>query len=277
MASDPKQETAVYTHGHHASVLRSHSWRTVENSAGFLIPYLKDGISLLDCGCGPGTITADFAERIGPSGKVTGLEYAEKVLVEAKASAAKKGVTNVEFVVGDIHNLPFEDNTFDVVFAHQVLQHVGTPIQALREMRRVCKVGGVVAVRDSDYSSFSWFPMLPGLDTWQALYQAIAKHNGGEPNAGRYLTSWARQAGYKRSEVKATASTWCYYSEDEIAWWSDLWAERTLKSAFCTTSLEAKLATMEDLEAISRTWREWGQEEDAWFTLFHGEILCTKE
>ena len=115
---------------------------------------------------------------------------------------------NVDFAVGDVHALDFPDDTFDVVHAHQVLQHVADPVQALREMRRVCRPGGYVAARDSDYAAFTWFPQLPELDEWLALYQRVARANGGEPDAGRRLLAWARAAGF--TDVTATASTWCF-------------------------------------------------------------------
>ena len=60
--------TNAYTHGHHESVLRSHRWRTAENSAGYLLPLLRPGMRLLDVGCGPGTITMDLADVLGPAG-----------------------------------------------------------------------------------------------------------------------------------------------------------------------------------------------------------------
>src|SRR3984957_6621919 len=153
----------TYTHGHHESVLRSHTWRTAENSAGYLLPHLRPGMTLLDVGCGPGTITADLAALVAP-GRGVGLERAEGVLAQAGAAAAAKGVANhVEFAVGDVHALHFPDDTFDVVHAHQVLQHVADPVQALRELRRVCVPDGIVAARDADYAGFTWFPLLPTL------------------------------------------------------------------------------------------------------------------
>ena len=72
----------TYTHGHHESVLRSHRWRTVENSAAYLIPHLRPGLSLLDVGCGPGTITADFAGRLAP-GRVCGIDPSADVVAAA--------------------------------------------------------------------------------------------------------------------------------------------------------------------------------------------------
>jgi ubiquinone/menaquinone biosynthesis C-methylase UbiE len=134
----------TYTHGHHESVLRSHKWRTVDNSAAYLAPHLTTGISVLDVGCGPGTITADIGRRVAP-GRVLGIDASAKVIEEARRDAA--GGSNVEFSVGDLCALPIDDDTFDIVHAHQVLQHLPDPVAALREMKRVCKPGGLVAAR----------------------------------------------------------------------------------------------------------------------------------
>ena len=265
---------AVYTHGHHPSVLRSHSWRTAENSAGYLLPELKPGQDLLDVGCGPGTITADLAALVAP-GRVTAVENAPGVLEQAARNAAGAGVSNIVFEVADIHELPYADDSFDVVHAHQVLQHVADPVQALREMRRVCRPGGVVAARDSDYAGFFWYPLVPALDEWQELYRRTARANGGEPDAGRRLHAWAREAGF--TEVVAGSSTWCYSTESERAWWGDLWAERATNSPFAEHAVRAGLATEADLRRIADGWLAWAADQDGWLAIPHGEVLCRVE
>ncbi|MFF0063433.1 class I SAM-dependent methyltransferase [Streptomyces sp. NPDC005279] len=265
------KETAVYTHGHHESVLRSHRWRTAANSAAYLIGELHPGLDLLDVGCGPGTITADLAELVAP-GRVTAVDAAEDVLAQARGTAVERGLDHVRFAVADVHALDFPDDSFDVVHAHQVLQHVGDPVQALREMRRVCRPGGIVAARDSDYGAFTWFPEVPALDGWQSLYQRVARANGGEPDAGRRLLSWARAAGF--SDITATAATWCFATPEERSWWSGLWADRTTASVYATLAVDGGHATVEQLAAVSDAWREWGGEDDAWFMVPHGEVIC---
>ncbi|KAJ5953263.1 S-adenosyl-L-methionine-dependent methyltransferase [Penicillium verhagenii] len=164
-----KTEAATYTHGHHASVLRSHSTRTALNSASFLLPHLKPHMKILDIGCGPGTITVDLATYV-PQGHVTGLERVSSVLTGAAELASARGITNISFVTGDGNGLSYADESFDVVFCHQVLQHVADPVGMLREMKRVTKKGGIVAAREADYSVFMWFPEVAGLREWQDLY-----------------------------------------------------------------------------------------------------------
>ncbi|MFD8807458.1 class I SAM-dependent methyltransferase [Streptomyces sp. NPDC059597] len=268
------RETAVYTHGHHESVLRSHTWRTAANSAAYLLGSLKPHMKILDIGCGPGTITADLAALV-PEGRVTGLDRAPGILAQARATAAERGLNNTDFAVGDVHALDFPDDTFCVVHAHQVLQHVGDPVRALREMARVTRPGGIVAVRDADYAAMTWYPAVDGLDDWLDLYERVARDNGGEPDAGRRLKSWALEAGLR--DVTATSGTWTFATAEERAWWSGLWADRTLASAYADRAVGGGHASAEELRAVSQAWREWGRQEDGWFAVLHGEILCRKE
>lgn len=263
---------ATYTHGHHESVLRSHRWRTAANSAAHLLPHLNRGQALLDVGAGPGTITADLAELVG---SVTATEVSEEVLALSRREIAARGLRNVSFDVQDVHRLGYPDDSFDVAHAHQVLQHVSDPVRALTELRRVTRPDGIVAVRDSDYAAFAWYPLLPELDRWLELYRTIARANGGEPDAGRHLLSWARQAGF--TDIAASSSTWCYATPEDRRWWGGLWAERMTGSAIARQLVEAGLASTADLDGIAQGWLAWSAEPDGWFSVLHGEILCRVE
>jgi SAM-dependent methyltransferase len=265
------QRAAIYTHGHHESVLRGHRRRTVENSAGYLAPHLEPGLSVLDVGCGPGTITVDLAARVEP-GSVTAVELTDDALNLARAEAQRRNVRNVSFVTSDVHKLDFPDNTFDVVHAHQVLQHVGDPVQALREMRRVCVPGGIVSARDADYAGFIWYPQLPALDLWLHLYQRAARANGGEPDAGRRLLSWALEAGF--DDVTPTGSMWCFATAETREWWGGMWADRVLHSDLAGQLVNSGLASRGQLDEISAAWQAWAAAPDGWLAIPHGEILC---
>ncbi|MDP9429296.1 MAG: methyltransferase domain-containing protein [Actinomycetota bacterium] len=259
----------TYTHGHADPVLQSHRWRTAENSAAHLLPHLQAGQELLDVGCGPGTITVDLAARIAP-GRAVGVDRSPDPLEEARALAARRGVA-VEFAVGDVYGLAADDGSFDVVHAHQVLQHLTDPVAALREMARVCRPGGVIAVRDVDYATVTWFPADEGLDRWLDLYSRVARRNGAEPDAGRRLLAWAHEAGLR--DVTATASSWCYASEAERQWWGNSWAGRATASAFAEQALGYGLAAPADLEDIAAAWLRWAAADDGWLGMMHGELL----
>jgi SAM-dependent methyltransferase len=171
-----------------------------------------------------------------------------------------------------VHALDFPDDTFDVVHAHQVLQHVADPVAALREMRRVARPGGLVAVRDSDYAAFTWWPQLPELDEWLALYEKVARGNGGEPDAGRRLLAWAHAAGF--TDVTATSSTWCFADQPDRDWWGGMWADRVLKSDMAGQALRTGAATQEDLRRLSDGWRAWAADPDGWLSILHSELVC---
>jgi len=260
---------ASYTHGHHETVLRSHSIRDISNSAEYLRPFLAESTRLLDVGAGPGSITVDFARSVA---RVTATEIDANALSLSRDLAASTGLTNLDFCVEDVHSLSFADDSFDIVHAHQVLQHVGDPVQALREMRRVTTPGGIVAVRDADYAGFIWFPVLPELDRWLDLYRRAARANGGEPDAGRRLLAWARAAGF--DDVTATTSNWTYATPEDRAWWGGMWADRILESALARQLVDSDMATSADLQAISDAWKRWADDGDGWYLVPHGEIIA---
>ena len=138
-------------------------------------------------------------------------------------------------------------------------------------MRRVTRPGGIVAVRDAVYSAMTWFPEPAGMEQWRSVYMSTARANGGEPDAGSRLLSWARAAGF--TDVTASASTWCYATPADRAWQSQTWAQRCLTS-FGPQAVELGLADGADLEAMAQAWRQWGDSEDAWFVVVHGEVLA---
>ncbi len=203
---------------------------------------------------------------------MTAVDRSAEVLAEAAAAVPE--AAGVRFETADVHALPFPDDSFDVVHAHQVLQHVADPVQALREMRRVCRPGGVVAARDSDYAGFVWFPLLPELDEWNALYHRVARANHGEPDAGRMLRAWALDAGFADGRIEAGSSTWCFADQEDRAWWGGMWAERILSSGIAEQAVAEGFATRADLERISAGWRSWAADGRGWLSVLHGEVLC---
>ena len=152
----------------------------------YLLSRLTPADRLLDVGIGPGTITVDFAGLLY-EGSVVGIDRAPAAVATARTLATARQVRNLRLLVGDVYHLGFADDSFDVVHAHQLLQHLAEPVTALREMRRVCAAGGFVAARDADYAAMTWHPPSAALVRWLALYHQVARANGGEPDAGRRL------------------------------------------------------------------------------------------
>lgn len=259
-----------YTHGHQPSVVAAHATRTIANSAAYVEPHLFAGAALLDVGCGPGSITVEFADRVGEGGRVLGIDLADDVIAQAAESVSDR--TNLEFAVMDLYALDVDDDSFDIVHAHQVLQHVSDPVAALREMARVTKPGGVVAVRDADYAGMHWAPAVGPLDDWMRIYRSVAHANDAEPDAGRHLVRWARQAGLV--DVEPSLATWLFTDAEGVNWWGSSWAQRVLTSSLADQAKQLGLATDDELQQLSDGWNQWASHEDAWFVVPHGQLIC---
>jgi ubiquinone/menaquinone biosynthesis C-methylase UbiE len=253
--------------------LRSHRWRTAENSAAFLLPHLSNGLSILDVGCGPGNITAELASRVG-SGEVIGIDVAAEVIAVAKSEFESSERENLSFSVGDVYELGFSEGRFDVVYAHQVLQHLSDPVAALAEMRRVLKPGGLLAVRDADYGALVWSPEDPVLTHWLDVYHQITVRNHADADAGRHLATWVRAAGY--DEIEVSTSKWTFQTPQERAWWGGLWADRVRLSEFARQAIEYGVASDEELALIAEAFQRWANDPEGVFVVVHGEVLARR-
>lgn len=201
------QPVETYTHGYSPQHMQGLALRTASDKAGFLLPHLHTGMALLDCGCGPGSITRGLAEVVAP-GKVTGIDINQSMIEEARNLARQDHIINVQFQVANIYKLPFNDASFDAVFAHTVLQHLRDPLKALKEIYRVLKPGGVVGIRDGDWGIRSISPSSPLLEQVQPLASRIMEYNGGSPFYARHQRLLLRQAGFGRIEGFAFPDYW---------------------------------------------------------------------
>ncbi|KAE9380883.1 methylase [Stipitochalara longipes BDJ] len=259
-----------------------HELRTAENSAAHLLPKLQSmkesnpRLTLLDVGAGSGTISVSFAKLI-PDGHVTGVDLNASILPRARAVAEMAGVKNIEFQEGSVYKLPFADETFDVTFCHQVLIHIGTPWDALREMLRVTKPGGIVAAREGDYETECVWPELPELGKFHKLMAGLMSAGGGTPTAGRQLLSWALKTGVERSQVTLSYSTSSYYTPSERKTFSQgLGDQLRGGQRLHEKALKFGLSTENDLEEMANAWEEWAKRDDATLAMLHGEILIQK-
>ncbi|WP_413320462.1 class I SAM-dependent methyltransferase [Agrococcus sp. 1P02AA] len=259
---------AEYSHGHHPSVVGAHAARTAANSAAYLVPHLRPGMRVLDVGCGPGSITIDLARLVGSDGIVVGIDASAEVIETARAAAAAAGVENVHLRVGDAYD-PSPGERWDVVHAHQVLQHLGEPVAALRAWRAV---GELVAAREVVYSATTIEPLTAPLARWRALMGQLQGANGGDGDAGAKLKRWAREAGC--ASIETGAETWCFESPEGRAYWGGQWVQRALRSAFADGTERHGLADARERQEIADAWGDWSRDEDGWMAMLHGWILA---
>lgn len=267
--------------GHPPAQAILHELRTVENSAPYLLPQLQSmkevnpHLRLLDVGAGSGTISASFAKLI-PDGHVTGIDINPNILSRARALADMAGVKNIEFQQGSIYELPFANETFEVTFCHQVLLHIGTPWDALREMLRVTKRGGIVTAREGDYETECVWPELPELRAFHKVMAGHMSSGGGTPTAGRQLLSWALKAGVERSQVTVSYSTSSYHTPRDRRTCCKGLCDQLRGGSLREKALKFGLGTENDLEEMAKAWEEWAKRDDASLALLHGEILIQK-
>lgn len=260
-----------YTHGQHDHLLAAYETRTAGEAAAFLRPHLDPGMAVIDVGCGPGSITAGLARWVAP-GDVLGVDAASESI--ARARTRYDDVPGLRFSVASAYDLPATDGEFDAAYAHQVLQHLNDPVAALREMGRVLRPGGTVAVRDADYGTMVHWPQEPEIERWLSLYHQVVREHGGEPDAGRRLLTWVDEAEF--ANATATAVSWTYADPVARTAWAEMWANRLVEGRFRELALETGLATEHDLRQLAAGWRRWSAGRSAFFAFLNVQVTATR-
>ena len=269
-------ERRSYAHTHSRPSVSAHARRSARSFTPYVIPYIESHHAILDVGCGPGSISADLAAQ-APSGSIVCLDASEAVLESARATFAQRGLTNVEFVAGNVGSLPFEDGVFDVVHAHQVVIHLPEPEAAMSEMRRVLKSGGILACKDMILSSMAYHPSLPGMDVWHRALVASMTSVGADPDMGTRLKGLALAAGFPRQGVRCSVGPWCFSEPEDVQWWGFSVSERLGEDGSLRSKvLETGAMSVSEVAEGVKAWREWAGREEAWFGVMNGEVICIK-
>lgn len=232
-----------------------------------MLPHLQPGMRLLDFGCGPGTITLGLAEAVAPD-EVVGVDIESSMVERAQALAAEHGISNARFEVGSVYDLPFLDAAFDAAFSRSVLEHLSQPVEALREVRRVLRPGGVIGLRDGDWGSRIIAPASPLLEEGLALYARLWVRNGGSPQRGREHRALLRAAGFSR--IEASAGTEVSGKPDAVRHFADLAAQQLSRQAFAEQVIELGWADQQQLDQIVAAFYAWAEHPDA----FQAVIVC---
>lgn len=256
-----------YRDGNINEFSQTHSWRTAKNSLGFLLSHIKQTDKILDVGCGPGTISVDISQYV-PEGIVYGIDTEKELIDDARREAASQKVTNVDFRIGSATLLPFEDNVFDIVYAHQVLLHLSDPVQALSEMMRVVKKDGIVCCRDADLDSVIVYP-LQYANPIGNTFVGKSRRSTSSIYGGRELVHKALKAGFQQDKITFSTSSWCIASSTDRKWFHELYKKRI-------SSSEDKVGDKFTKKEIADAWTEWEASEDGVLILVHGEIICKK-
>jgi SAM-dependent methyltransferase len=229
------------------------------NQESYRMLQVKSGLRVLELGCGPSTAASVFSESVGSDGLVVGVDYDQKMIEQANIAA--KQYVNVVPLVGDAHRLPFEEATFDRVYAKrlfQVLPPASAPV-VFGEMKRVLKPGGVLALVDTDWASLS--VNFSDLELERRLIGFFRDHMRPNGLAGRQLLGMVQSGGFTDVQVKVVSIIIREFSDSPLGDWLN------------TEALKAKAATPQEMEQ----WRTELEEKSAQQALlFHvGTVLVS--
>ena len=188
--------TKNYSIGHAESALSYMRFRSAERCCTFFRDRVGASAELLDCGCGPGTITMGLAQWAS-QGRVVGVDIGESQLETARQSARDRGLGNVEFQRASVFELPFADASFDVVFSQAMFCHIPNHAGALAEIQRVLRPGGTVAIRDIINGALIVWPSDPLVREVQRIFRLGEESSGGNPDVGLELGTMLDTAGFE--------------------------------------------------------------------------------
>ena len=254
MAEMPMHNDSPF-YGYNVAVIQDqYVGRGAVGVVDFLLPHVKSGMSVLDAGCGPGTITQGLAEIAAP-GKVIGCDLEPGMVDRAAELAEGKELDNLSFQVGNILDLPFEDNSFDVVMSCAVTEHLSEPVKAMSELGRVAKQGGIVGITRTDWSASLFAPPCPAAERFIELFEHGFTTQGATMFGGKDLPRMLQEAGLTVEEMVITFSN-AYMPEPGnpmVAGWA-AWIENL---PLFDRVIEEGLTTRDELDAMCAEMREW--------------------
>lgn len=261
-------------YGYDAPAIQNYySLHEADRTAAFFLSHLESGMTLLDCGCGPGTVTLGLAQAVAPV-RAIGIDLEPSMVARARAFATERQVENVEFRVADIHELPFSDASFDVVFTSAVLEHLGEPDRALREIYRVVKPGGLVGVVSTDWGDPLISPVNASVSRFFEIFERGFNLYGGSLNRGRHLRAKMRRAGLDVFEYAAhfgnAADTESVQASMEgfIGWMENL--------PLFQQAIELGWIDSPELRRVIDGMRQWAQHPDAFIANGRTEAVARK-
>lgn len=241
--------------------------------AGFLLPYLRPDMSVLDCGCGKATITLGLAETV-PNGQVVGVDLDMDSLLAARYSAILMGRENLACILADGRHLPFYDAAFDAVLCHSMLETLDDPANVMAELRRVTKRGGVVGAASVDYGGF----ILGGeqtagprrfYDIRQQVWRAVGI---AEPNMGRRLRGLFQEAGF--GSIVAFADYVSYGTPDRVRAFAHDRATECRDQELQAAATRHGIASVDELLHLAAAWGDWSKAPGAFFAFAWCRVLA---
>ena len=265
--------TPDYTMGYSAVILETQLRATAETSAAHLLPHLRPGLRLLDFGCGPGTISVGLAEAVAP-GEMHGVDMDESLIERARSVAASLGQDNAIFHVGDVTDLQFEDNFFDVAHCRSVLMHVPDTAGVLSEVKRVLKPGGIIACREMICESAFTHPNFGIMRRSWDMFEDLVRADDGHPQMGKDMKHHILEAGF--TDIRMSASFSVYSSPEQIASIHRLISQWLLSHEVTEAAIKYGASSENLVEDLRAAYDRWKEHPAALFAFAYGEALANK-
>jgi ubiquinone/menaquinone biosynthesis C-methylase UbiE len=235
--------------------------RNVGDYAEFLLPHLASNFRLLDVGCGGGSLSLGLTEFVD---QVVGVDLDEGEFQEAQQYALQQGIENIIFQAGSVYALDFADDQFETCFCHSMLEAIDRPLDALLEIKRTLKPGGVLGVASVEYDGL----ILAGpnealLRRFYAIRERLWQLDiSADPYLGRALRGLLLRAGFEG--VVASSKYFCYGTEAAVKSFGRGRAEDCRDEWYANAAQKYGLATSSDLDDMEQAWLEWSEADDAY-------------
>ena len=264
---------ATYTMGYSDEFQKLLGRRNAAANAAHLLPHLHAGLRVLDFGCGPGTISMGLAEAVAP-GELHGIDMEESQVELARTAAVAGGQENAFFRAGDVSELPFEDDSFDVAHCHAVLMHVPNTEAVLAEVKRVLKPGGIVSSREMIGDSTFFEPETGDLAGAMETFLKLIQANGGHPQMGKELKRVLLDAGF--SDIRAGASFEPYTTTEDVHFFHGFSSGWFFSPGTVEVVVKHGLASREQVDDWRRMLDEWRDSPAAMAAIAWGEAIARK-
>ena len=273
MELEEETSTPDYTMGFSEEMLSALRRYTVERNAAHLVPYLRPGLRLLDFGCGPGTISVGLAKAVDP-GEMHGVDMEASQIEQARNVALLRRQSNAVYHVGDVANLQFEDNYFDVAHCHNVLMHVPDTQAVLTEVMRVLKPGGIISCREMICESSFTHPHYGVMDKSWEIFEDLLAADDGHPQIGKELKTRLTPAGFEN--IRLTMTFEIYNSPEDIAFIHAFAHQWFLAPEIAEAAIKYGAATRELFDQIGSAYDRWRENPGAFCALAFGEAIANK-
>ncbi len=237
--------------------LQHRVWKD-ETDAVVRLAGFGEGDRLLDVGCGPGFLSFDLAERVGPNGTVVAVDGSERFIRHLRREAEARRLDTVRAVVADVRDVDLEEASFDGAICRWVLMFVAEPERVVANVARALRPGGVFAVME--YVQFRTLSLWPRGERFRRLYDAVHEliaRSGGDADVGGRVPELVQRAGLDVVELRPILRV----GRPGSPLWR--WLEAT--NANHPNLVDAALLTASELEAYTREWEERAGDPGAFF------------